>query len=165
MTVEETAHEGSSSSDHKCPVTTSFMDHKIQSEPWEFIAELHESCPVHRVSETGVWLMVNYEASKEALLTPEIFSSTVRAASGHQAEKLRLHQEILSKEGWGHVLTLQRTDPPVHTHYRKLINRVFTPRRVAAMAPNIDAVANSLIDAFVDSGECEFVNEFAMPLP
>ena len=33
------------------------------------------------------------------------------------------------------------------------------------MAPNIDAVANSLIDAFVDSGECEFVNEFAMPLP
>ena len=166
MTIEETEHgETSSLPDHKCPVTTSFMEHKVQSEPWEFIAELHESCPVHRVSETGVWLMVNYEASKEALLTPEIFSSTVRAASGHQAEKLRLHQEILNKEGWGHVLTLQRTDPPVHTHYRKLINRVFTPRRVAAMAPNIDAVANSLIDAFVDSGECEFVSEFAMPLP
>ena len=166
MTIEETEHgETSSLPDHKCPVTTSFMEHKVQSEPWEFIAELHESCPVHRVPETGVWLMVNYEASKEALLTPEIFSSTVRAASGHQAEKLRLHQEILNKEGWGHVLTLQRTDPPVHTHYRKLINRVFTPRRVAAMAPNIDAVANSLIDAFVDSGECEFVNEFAMPLP
>ena len=33
------------------------------------------------------------------------------------------------------------------------------------MAPNIDAVANSLIDAFEESGECEFVSEFAMPLP
>ncbi|SVB56524.1 uncharacterized protein METZ01_LOCUS209378, partial [marine metagenome] len=97
---------------HKCPVTTSFMDHKIQSEPWEFIADLHERCPVHQVSETGVWLIVDHEASKEALLSPEIFSSQVRAASGHQAGMHRLHQEILSEEGWSHVMTLQRTDPP-----------------------------------------------------
>ena len=97
MTIEETEHEEESVSlEHECPVTTSFMEHKVQSEPWEFISELHEKCPVHKVPETGVWLMVNYEASKEALLTPEIFSSTVRAAAGHQAEKLRLHQEILS---------------------------------------------------------------------
>ncbi|HJL91699.1 MAG: cytochrome P450 [Acidimicrobiales bacterium] len=165
MRVDNTKPEESSVESHKCPVTTSFMDHKIQSEPWEFIADLHERCPVHQVSETGVWLIVDHEASKEALLSPEIFSSQVRAASGHQAEMHRLHQEILSEEGWGHVMTLQRTDPPVHTRYRKLVNRVFTPRRVAAMAANIDEIANELISNFIDSGECEFMSEFALPLP
>ena len=40
MTIEETEHEENSvSPEHECPVTTSFMDHKVQSEPWEFISE------------------------------------------------------------------------------------------------------------------------------
>ena len=141
------------------------MEHKVQSEPWSFIADLHEKCPVHQIPETGLWLVVDYEASREALLNPEVFSNQARTASGIQADNHRLHQEILKKEGWGHVSTLQRTDPPVHTHYRKLINRVFTPRRVAAMAPNIENIANYLIDSFYEAGKCEFINEFAMPLP
>ena len=47
-----------------------------------------------------------------------------------------------------HVLfaVLQRTDPPVHNRYRKLLNRVFTARKVASMAAHIDDVTNTLID-------------------
>ena len=51
MTIEETEHEEKPAlPEHKCPVTTSFMDHRVQSEPWEFISELHEKCPVHKLS-------------------------------------------------------------------------------------------------------------------
>ncbi|MEE2768045.1 MAG: cytochrome P450 [Actinomycetota bacterium] len=141
------------------------MDHEVQSDPWSFISELHEHCPVHRMPETGMWMVVDYEATRESLLNPETFSSQVRAADGLQAENHRLHQRILGERGWGHVSTLQRTDPPTHTRYRKLVNRVFTPRRVAAMAPDIDDLANELISGFLKTGRCEFMADFAMPLP
>ena len=148
-----------------CPITTSFMDHRVQSDPWSFIADLHDRCPVHRMPETGVWMVVDYEAVRDALLTPEVFSNQVRMANGLQADNHRLHQQILGERGWGHVSTLQRTDPPVHTRYRKLVNRVFTPRRVAAMASDIDALADELLDGFLEDGRCEFMADFAMPLP
>ena len=61
--------------------------------------------------------------------------------------------------------TLQRTDPPIHSRYRKLLDRVFTMARVRELTPHIDEVVSVLIDGFVDNGECEFNNDFAMPMP
>ena len=61
--------------------------------------------------------------------------------------------------------TLQRTDPPIHSRYRKLLDRVFTIARVRELTPHIDEVVSVLIDGFVDNGECEFNNDFAMPMP
>ena len=67
--------------------------------------------------------------------------------------------------GWARAATLQRTDPPVHTRYRKLLNRVFTP----GTGPRADAAhrrdRHGLIDRFADQGTCEFVSEFALPMP
>ena len=61
--------------------------------------------------------------------------------------------------------TLQRTDPPVHSRYRKLLDRVFTNKRVRELTPHIDQVVSVLIDDFIDDGACEFSNDFAMPMP
>ena len=96
---------------------------------------------------------------------PETYSSKASFAGGLQGERVKQYQAILAERGWAHVATLQRTDPPEHTRYRKLLNRVFTARRVASMAAYIDAVTNELIDRFVDRGTCEFVGELALPLP
>jgi cytochrome P450 len=68
------------------------------------------------------------------------------------------------RDGWARTPTLQRTDLRC-TPVRQLLGRVFTPRRVAEMSEHIDDVVHSLIDEFADRGECEFVSEFAIPLP
>ncbi|MGZ0217373.1 MAG: cytochrome P450, partial [Acidimicrobiales bacterium] len=77
-----------------------------------------------------------------------------------------LQQSILRDGGgWEHVQTLQRTDPPDHGRYRSLLDRVFTIKRVREMIPYMDRVVNDLIDGFIDKGECEFSDDFAMRMP
>ena len=55
-------------------------------------------------------------------------------------------------------------EPPAHTRLRGLVLRAFTSARVAAMAPQIDALAHSLIDAF-PAGPFDLLTSFAEPLP
>jgi cytochrome P450 len=158
-----------------CPVSASMLDPAVQDEPWEFYAELHEKCPVLPIPEIGAVMVTGYDDVRYVLTNPDLFSSNGRgggAKKGLQVDKAVRYQQILRDRGWGHVETLQRTDPPIHTDYRRRLNRVFTPKRVRAMADHIDDVANELIDNIFATPatahgihEAEFVNDFAMPLP
>jgi cytochrome P450 len=56
-------------------------------------------------------------------------------------------------------------DPPRHRVYRSLVNKVFSASRVEKMRPYIEQIVEELIDGFIDKGECEFVHDFAAPLP
>ena len=42
-------------------------------------------------------------------------------------------------------------DGPEHTKYRRLLDPVFTAKRVAPLEPNIRKLANELIDSFIDA--------------
>jgi cytochrome P450 len=42
---------------------------------------------------------------------------------------------------------------------------VFSPGRVRQMVPDVERICDQLIDAFAGRGRCEFVSEFAFPLP
>ena len=55
-------------------------------------------------------------------------------------------------------------EPPRHTRLRNLVLRAFTTRRIAALGPEIEALANTLIDALPD-GEFDLLKHFAQPLP
>jgi cytochrome P450 len=56
-------------------------------------------------------------------------------------------------------------DPPDHTRYRRLVSKVFTPRTIAAAAPEIERIAHGLLDAFPESGVVDLVPAYAKRLP
>ncbi len=56
-------------------------------------------------------------------------------------------------------------DPPEHTKLRKLINRGFTPRRVADLTERIEARVNAIIDSLRDQRSCDLVTDLALWLP
>jgi cytochrome P450 len=56
-------------------------------------------------------------------------------------------------------------DPPEHRQHRGIVNRGFTPRRIAALEPHIRQSANELVSRFEEQGECELMEAFANPLP
>jgi cytochrome P450 len=57
-------------------------------------------------------------------------------------------------------------DPPEHTRLRKMLSREFTPRRMEAMRPTVERIANSLIDAMLaEAGPVDLVDVIALPLP
>jgi len=57
------------------------------------------------------------------------------------------------------------TDRPRHTQLRALVNRAFTPRRVARLEPRIRDIARSLLDGVEGRREFDLVREFSGPLP
>lgn len=145
----------------------SLLDPEVQSDPYAFFEKLHHDCPVYRSPETGMYVITKYDDLREALRDTEAFSNDARRAStaSLQGDLGKLYQEILAERGWAHVLTLQRTDPPEHSRYRTLLDRVFTASRVRGMKDHIDDIGVELIDKFVGQGECEFIGDFAMPMP
>ncbi len=59
--------------------------------------------------------------------------------------------------------TLINYEGPDHSRLRRLHNPAFSPKLIEGLVPRFQAMANELIDAFIDRGECEFVSEFAEP--
>jgi cytochrome P450 len=56
-------------------------------------------------------------------------------------------------------------DPPEHTRLRKPIARAFSTRRVEALRPRIEEIANELLDVWEDAEEVDVIETFAYPLP
>src|SRR5262245_15080921 len=56
-------------------------------------------------------------------------------------------------------------DPPNHTRYRKLVNRGFTPRMIAALEPHVRDLTVDIVEAAIAKGECDFVVDVAAELP
>ena len=56
-------------------------------------------------------------------------------------------------------------DPPIHTKLRKLINKGFTPRRVAELEDRVRVRVNSIVDAHAGRDSCDLVSDIALWLP
>ena len=56
-------------------------------------------------------------------------------------------------------------DGPEHTKYRRLLDPLFAPKRVATFEPVVRALADQLIDEFIDDGQVELFAAFCNPLP
>jgi cytochrome P450 len=56
-------------------------------------------------------------------------------------------------------------DPPVHTAYRRLVSRGFTPRQVATLEPAVRQFAIERLEQLRADGSGDFVSSFAGPLP
>lgn len=57
------------------------------------------------------------------------------------------------------------TDPPVHTAYRTVLNRIFTPASAVSMAASIRTTAQKLIGDIAKGKSCEFIGAFAELFP
>ncbi len=95
------------------------------------------------------WALMKYEDVYGALRDHETFSS-----QPHPSLKERL----------GPRLVLIQDDPPRHTRFRRLVNKAFTPRRVAELEPWIARVARELLDE-MGAGEVDVVESYTIPLP
>lgn len=56
-------------------------------------------------------------------------------------------------------------DPPDHRKYRNIVDPLVSPQGVLKLEDRIRALANELIDGFIDQGECAFDDAFGRPLP
>jgi cytochrome P450 len=118
--------------------------------PQEVYARMHAECPVARAAITNSPVISRYEDVIWALRHPDLFSSEIELQMALGTERPMIPQQI---------------DPPVQTRYRKLLDPLFSRKKMAELEPDMRGYANDLIDRFVDAGRCDFDPDFAVPLP
>ena len=62
-------------------------------------------------------------------------------------------------------LMMLNMDPPMHTRYRRLVNKGFTPRMVGDLETHIREMTGQIVDEVAAKGECDFVTDVAAELP
>jgi cytochrome P450 family 144 len=142
------------------PLSTGVLD-----EPADFYTALRQEAPLYRLPN-GIYVMSRFDDVQRAVMDTDTYSSNLVAmmmsASG-MAEDTQLVQISGGEEQEMDVLAI--ADPPKHTRHRKVTNRAFTMRRVAAMEPRIRQLAESLMDNFLAQGGGDWIADVAVPLP
>ncbi len=123
------------------------MSLAFHADPMPAIDWMHEHAPVYWDDHTGLWAITRHADVSRIEANWEDFTS----AKGSRPESS--------------VPSMINADPPDHTRRRRLVSSGFTPRRVAAHEDFLRATVTELLDAVIDQGHCDFVNDIAKPIP
>jgi len=126
-----------------------------------FARELHPTlararslCPVaHSDQHGGFWVLTKYEDVLRVAQDWETFSSELGITVPYQPPASSMK-----------ILPVA-VDPPLQRTFKRLVNAHFTPAKVGPWEEPTRVLVNQLIDAFIERGECDFMTEFARPLP
>jgi cytochrome P450 len=141
------------------------FDAAVQRCPFGFYARLHAEQPVYQDPQSGFWMITCYDLLKQAAADVATFSSFFDMRKPDPNAPPTPEECYMKEHGWLVQDFLTQADPPVHTRYRALVNRLFTPLRVKAMRPYVEALIDELIARFVNRARCDFAKEFAVPFP
>ena len=115
---------------------------------WDTVAGAHTG--FRSTIAQGYWALTDGDAIQQALQDWRTFSSTSVTAMNPEPTFLWIPEML---------------DPPLHTKWRKLLGREFSPNAVAAREPEIRKVAVELIAGFAGRTEVEALDEFARVFP
>ncbi len=141
------------------PVDLSDSRSYVAGVPHAYLAHLRRTDPVHWQDEPGgpgFWAVTKYADCVTVNRDYERFSS---AAQGTMP--FELGEEEVAQQS----LMMLNMDPPLHTRYRRLVNKGFTPRMVRDLEESIHRCTDAIIDDVIEKGEADFVTQISAELP
>ncbi len=148
-----------------------------RADPYPLYRALRERDPVHWAPESGVFCVSRHEDVACVLKHPELFSSaamqsvlmnadlgplrprTVRVLLGFLL-RTRISPFRMQRRG-----SLVSIDPPRHDAMRSIVNRGFTPRRIAAWEPRARQIVSEQLRGLVPGEPFDVIEDLAVPLP
>jgi len=140
-------------------------------DPYPVLGMLRQHQPVFRIptppragaagSGPGEWLLTRH-ADVQRVLREPCFSAERERAEGVRAALAGLPDDLRPDRQPRSMLGV---DPPEHTRLRTLVSKAFTPRRIRALGPAIEALAQRLLDEAAGGGQLDVIHDFAAPLP
>jgi cytochrome P450 len=113
----------------------------------EELAWSRRECPiVHSDYDGGQYVVSRYDDLRTVAEHPDIFSSTKPGV---------LEVPV--------ALPPLDLDPPLHRDFRQFLNKYFARSFLTRYVPEMEQLADSLIDNVIESGQLEFVSQFAIP--
>ena len=141
-----------------------FFKSEISECPYSAYKVLREQAPVWEDPVSGMYVITRYEDIKEILVDTERFRNArkFRARTNKRSEKIR---ELYESKGWVPAPTLAGRDNPEHKEMKALFTHAFRPQKIKQLDPFVEALATRLLEKFLNKGKCDWVKEFAIPLP
>lgn len=143
-------------------IDLSSLERDFTRNPYPVYAGLRDSAPVCPVRLHGLqgWLVTRYDDVRQALGDGTL-SNDRRAAN----PAARSASWLFADEPFHLQHHMLRSDPPRHTHIRRIVSHAFTARQVAGLRPRIEQIAHELVDQFAAHGGTELISSYAFPLP
>lgn len=131
---------------------------ETQEDWYPTYAWLRDEQPVYRVPGTDEYVITRYDDIMHVLRHQRTFPT---GASKRRSEAA---QQVYDRGGWERMTPLG-TNPPVHRHYRHLIDHFFTGPGLAAWRPFVERVVDEQFATFERRGTVEWNADFAAPVP
>ncbi|MEN4397275.1 cytochrome P450 [Mycolicibacterium senegalense] len=129
-------------------------DVEINANPYPTFARLREESPLYYNEQHDFYALSRFSDVNKGLVDHETFSS----ARGAIIELIKANIDIPSG-------ALIFEDPPIHTVHRKLLSRMFTPRKINALEPKIREFCAQALDPLVGTGKIDFIKDFGAIMP
>lgn len=148
------------------PVTDWTTDYDISDpsyieDPLPIWREMRERCPIaHTERLKGSWNPTRFDDVRAlAKMVPELSSRAplVMPPPPDFPEQSLYEQQIAAAP-----IT---ADPPIHTWTRRLILPALSPKTVGRYAAYTEELAHTLIDGFIDKGECDAAVDYSQQIP
>ena len=139
-----------------------FADAVIQ-DPYPLYARLREDGGVHRVGDSGFYLVASWAAVTDAANRPEDFSSNLTGPITYSPERGVAPLMMDGLGGPTHILAT--ADDPSHALHRKLMLGQFTAKHVRELEPHIVATFESLWAERTSEDTVEWMDAVANRLP
>ncbi len=129
-------------------------DQQLNSDPYPALRRLREEAPLYYNERYDFYALTRFDDVNKALVDHATFSS----ARGVILELIKSGIEIPPG-------TLVFEDPPIHDIHRKLVARMFTPRKIAELEDKVRGFCAQCLDPLVGTGRFDFVADLGAQMP
>jgi cytochrome P450 len=129
-------------------------DVELNADPYPMFRRLREEVPLYYNEQHDFYALSRFADVDDALVDFQTFSS----AKGAILELIKANIDIPSG-----VLLFE--DPPIHDIHRKLLSRMFTPRKINELESKIREFCAHSLDPLVGTGRFDFVADLGAQMP
>lgn len=129
-------------------------DVAINTDPYPAFRALRDDAPVYYNDVHDFWALSRFDDIDRALRDHETFIS----GRGGILELIKAGIEMPPG-----ILIFE--DPPTHTIHRRLLSRVFTPKRVAELEPKVREFCIQCLDPFIGEEDFDFIAHLGAQVP
>ncbi len=162
---------------HYSPFSTA-----ARNDPFPLYRRLRAEDPVHWTDEPGAWVVSRYDDVAFVLRRADLFSSDAmstvltgvdpRAVLDPSVDPQAIRQMIafaeampFDMETMGRARHLIVSDGKSHDDLRRIVNRGFTPRRVAAWGPRLGELVSECMAKLHRGEPFDVIRDLAVPVP
>jgi cytochrome P450 len=129
-------------------------DFDIDADPYPLWKRMRDEAPLYRNDKYEFFALSRWDDVDAAMLDWKTYIS----GRGSVLELIRANVDMPP----GMILM---EDPPIHDIHRSLLSRVFTPKKMMAIEPQVRAYCAEVLDPLIGSGGFDFIKDLGAFMP